>query len=498
MKFCCSIKPAISGVFIFIHLISLNAGAQNATSSPYSRYGIGDLQFGGFVKNLGMGGLSYGINQATSINFSNPASYSSLWLTTYELAVHATFLELRNSSGSGTADDIAFGYFAMGFPVKQKKWGMSFGLLPFSNVGYSITKEELNEINDRRNFQFSGNGGLNQFYIGNGFNITKSLSFGVNASFLFGTIDQQRRVYYPDGGYINTRLTEQNVVNDLYFTFGLQQTFDSLKLTKSDSLMTLDKERAKNTDSLNALSKQLVVLKDVQTSEREKILSATKTLNERNKEIDSLYSYVQKRKQRGDWSLTLGLTGAPSMKLKGKHTLLAESYLLSGFGSEIVRDTALNIQNRSGKLIMPLSLGFGLSMKKGTRWLAGADFSLQNWQDYSFFGQTDSLANSWRVAAGAQLVPNDRNVKSYFGVMNYRIGVHYEQTYLQINSSQLNNIGISLGMGFPVKRSATMIQIAVEAGRRGTTKNNLVEENYVKCSLGFTLSDRWFVKPVFD
>jgi hypothetical protein len=137
-------------------------------------------------------------------------------------------------------------------------------------------------------------------------------------------------------------------------------------------------------------------------------------------------------------------------------------------------------------------------MKQGNKWLAGADFSLQNWQDYSLFGQTDSLANSWRVSVGAQLVPNDRSIKSYFSLVNYRLGFHYEQTYLNLYGSQLNQMGVTVGMSFPVKRSASFIHLGLEAGKRGTTSNNLVEENYIKCSLGFTLNDRWFVKPKFD
>jgi hypothetical protein len=498
MKFYSSISRISGILFILILLSSFRVGAQNATSSPYSRYGIGELQFGGFIKNRGMGGIGQAVNLPISINYSNPASYSSLWFTTYELGAHATFLELKNTKGTGAADDISFGYFSMGFPVKLKKWGLTFGLLPYSNVGYSITKEELNEIGDRRNLDFEGTGGLNQFFIGNGFNITKSLALGVNASFLFGTIDQVRKVSYPDGGYINSRITDKNIVNDLYFTFGLQQTFDSLKLSKSDSLVMYEKERIKNSDSLKVLAKQLSALKAEQSVEQEQISLARNSLSERNNQIDSLYSRVQNRKQRGDWSLTLGLTGAPSMKLKGKRSLLMESYLVTGFGTEVVRDTALNLEDSKGKLVMPLSIGFGAAMRKGTKWLIGADFTLQNWQDYSLFGQTDSLANSWRVAAGAQLVPNDRSGKSYLGIVNYRMGFHYEQTYLNINSTQLNSMGVSAGFGFPFKRSATMIQVAVEAGTRGTTENNLIQENYVKCSLGFTLSDRWFIKPVFD
>jgi hypothetical protein len=462
--------------------------AQNSTSSPYSRYGVGELQFGGFVKNLGMGGLSYGVISPLNINFSNPASYKDIIATTFELGANANFTELKSDVGKGGENNISFGYFALGFPVKQKKWGMTFGLLPYSNVGYGFSKDELNEAGDVRRLSFNGDGGLNQFFIGNGIALAKGLSLGVNASFLFGTMNQVRRVSYPDGGYINTRITDANTVNDLYFTFGLQQTFDSLNLTRSDSLKMYDKEIKKNNDSLEIVRK---------SADKTKVADAEAALLAKNKQLDSLSALVVKRKQRGPWSLTFGLTGAPSMSLRGKHSTLAESYLLTGFGTEVVRDTAMQ-EEVKGTLVMPVTLGFGFAMKQGNKWLAGADFSLQNWQDYSLFGQSDSLANSWRISAGAQLIPNDRSIKSYFSLVNYRLGFHYEQTYLNLYNSQLNQMGITLGLSFPVKRSASFIHFAVEAGRRGTTNNKLIEENYIKCSLGFTLNDRWFVKPKFD
>ena len=462
-----------------------------------------------------MGGLSYGLHMPFNINFSNPASYTDLLLTTFELGANATFLELKNTVGKGQADDVSFGYFSLGFPVKMKKWGMSLGLLPYSNVGYTITQEGVNEVGDKRNLLFTGEGGLNQFYLGNAVALGKGYTAGVNASFMFGTINQQRRLYYPDGGYRNARITEENVVNDFYFTFGLQKTFDSLVLAKSDSLVMFEKDEARLNDSIAVLNKAILDLRKDSVSlnpslviegvdsqkvgvRRDKMMGIITSLAEQQRRLDSLSNLVVKRKQRSGWSLTLGLTGAPSMHLRGKRSSLVESYGLTPVGNEYVYDTILNEQSRSGRLVMPLSLGFGFAMKKGSKWLAGADFSMQNWQDYSFFGQSDSLANSWRVAVGGQFVPNDRSIKSYLALINYRLGFHYEQTYLNLNGSQLSQIGVSMGLGIPVKRSASMIHVSVEAGKRGTTSNKLVEENYIKCSLGFTLNDRWFVKTKID
>ena len=46
-------------------------------NSPYSRYGIGDLVPSTPINNRGMGGISAGYTDFLSVNFSNPASFSS-------------------------------------------------------------------------------------------------------------------------------------------------------------------------------------------------------------------------------------------------------------------------------------------------------------------------------------------------------------------------------------------------------------------------------------
>src|SRR5215212_2441486 len=46
-------------------------------NSPYSRYGIGDLVPSTNIPGRSMGGIAAGMADPLSINFNNPASYSS-------------------------------------------------------------------------------------------------------------------------------------------------------------------------------------------------------------------------------------------------------------------------------------------------------------------------------------------------------------------------------------------------------------------------------------
>ena len=66
-------------ILLIITALSMSAYGQTGINSPYSRYGLGQL----YDKNLntaamGMGGLSLGIHNPTTLNPANPASYGSL------------------------------------------------------------------------------------------------------------------------------------------------------------------------------------------------------------------------------------------------------------------------------------------------------------------------------------------------------------------------------------------------------------------------------------
>jgi hypothetical protein len=42
------------------------------------------------------------------------------------------------------------------------------------------------------------------------------------------------------------------------------------------------------------------------------------------------------------------------------------------------------------------------------------------------------------------------------------------------------------------------MNLGVEIGKWGTTKDNLVQENYVKFIFALSIYERWFVKPKYN
>lgn len=485
---------------LFIVVFCLNfiqiSIAQNATSSPYSRFGIGELSSITFARNLALGGSEIGLNQPGFINYGNPAAYSTLWYTTYEGGVDFKQSELKTSGALHKTHTASVAYFDFAFPVTPQKWSLGFGLLPYSKVGYSVSESNLNSFDDLETRTYTGSGGLNNFHIGTGFQVTKKLSFGVNAEYLFGVLNNDRTVSYRSPYYYNTSIEKSTSIGWFHFKTGFQYRIDSLRLMKSDSIIMLEKKIVSLQDSLSGL---------ISAASSDSSGASYDLKNELTKEIANAElqkNSVVTRRVKSEWNLVLGLVASPAANLHARNSTLINSFRYYNYASPdlglFVRDTILSTEGESGKVRLPFSTGFGFSLQKGTQWLFCADYTFQKWSDFSFLGASDSLTNSWKVTAGIQLTPNDRSVKSYLKIMQYRIGFHYEQTYLNMRGNNINDIGVSAGFGMPIRKAGTILHFTFEGGKRGTMADNLVQERYLKFTFGFTINDRWFIRPKYD
>ena len=158
-----------------------------------------------------------------------------------------------------------------------------------------------------------------------------------------------------------------------------------------------------------------------------------------------------------------------------------------------------SIDEIKGFVEFPVSYGIGLSYVKDNVLEINADYFHQSWGKAKFFGENSTfLTDLNKFAFGAEWVPDKFSIRSYLSRVSYRAGVSYKQTYLKFDNQQINDYGITFGVGLPIYRSNSTINVSVEFGRRGTTNNNLVLENYTKLNMSVNLYDLWFIKRKFD
>ena len=215
---------------LLLTMVTGMAIAQNNTNSPYTRYGYGDLSDQSFGNSKAMGGIAFGLRDGAQINSLNPASYTAIDSLTF-LFEGGVSLQNMNISGSGVklnAKNSSFDYLAMQFRL-HPRIAMSVGLLPFSNVGYSVSDSKVdNGVSQTRSF--TGDGGLHQLYGGIGVKVLKNLSLGVNASYFWGDITRTRTVIYPATSESYSYIQQMGVsISDYKLDFGAQYTLDLSK-----------------------------------------------------------------------------------------------------------------------------------------------------------------------------------------------------------------------------------------------------------------------------
>lgn len=215
---------------------SATANAQSGTNSPYSQYGLGTLSEPSTGFNRGMNGLGLGFHEHNQINSLNPASYASIDSLSFifDAGISGQITNYKEGNTKVNAKNANFEYIVAGFRA-AKHLGVSFGILPFSNVGYeySDTKRIGTQGSTSYVNTYSGTGGFHQIYLGLGWMPFKGFAIGVNGAYLWGDYTRSAVNSYSDN-YANTLSRYYKAsVNSYKLDFGAQYT---LKVAKKEQL----------------------------------------------------------------------------------------------------------------------------------------------------------------------------------------------------------------------------------------------------------------------
>lgn len=194
----------------------------------------------------------------------------------------------------------------------------------------------------------------------------------------------------------------------------------------------------------------------------------------------------------------IGLTVNPKQVVDGKAESIVYTYKSSSTGVEDVKDTISFQQGDKDKVILPTAIGAGVMFGSTNRWFATADVNWQKWSEFSYLGTNPGLRDNLRISLGGQFRPSPVDIGKYYERINYRAGFRFEQSYLELKNTRINDFGVSFGVGLPMKKSRSTMNIAVEVGTLGTTNNDLIKENYMRLTIGTSIQERWFLKRRFN
>ncbi len=425
------------GIFLYIlFLVPILTFGQAATHSPYSRFGLGDPQQMVFTRNIAMGGISLGMRNPGFIDFQNPASLSARDSLSFlfEFGMVGKQSELKTQGESAVSKDVSFKNLSIAFPIT--KWlSAGAGIVPYSSLSYKI-QDQTREEDPEYDPEI---GGINYLYKGSG---------GVHKFFV---------------GFGADLLKGFSLGINLSYLFG--------NLERSRSLGFVDEDYSSTIEIKN------------------------KTMfGELGFDLGLQYSIPFKEQ----YELTFGAVLNNKRSINGERESLARDILSSPADIILYIDTVAYNSGENGKILIPRNMGVGFIFRYSDKLTIGADYYWQNWSEATFFGENDSLVNSNSLHAGLEFVPNQLALRNYLNRINYRIGGYYSNTYLELAGEQMRDLGISFGVGLPLNRNRSMINLSFSYGKRGTLKKNLIEERYGMISFSLTLYDIWFMKRKFD
>ncbi|MBO4334026.1 MAG: hypothetical protein J5875_12815 [Paludibacteraceae bacterium] len=222
----------ITSLLVVSALAVSSVSAQNNTSSPYSRYGYGELVEPGFGYSKSLGGLSAGIRNYNHINSANPASYTAIDTLGFRFEFGASIKCSKftdNNNLTTKSWDQNLEYLALQLPVT--KWmGFSAGLQPFSFVGYqfggkSVTPSTISTDSLVVYTNYAGVGDITQLYLGLGVEPFKNFNLGMNVYYNFGTVSHASQVAFANSLYHSTLQKNEISVHDWNVGFGAQYDY---------------------------------------------------------------------------------------------------------------------------------------------------------------------------------------------------------------------------------------------------------------------------------
>ncbi len=424
-------------------LCSLPAEAQTQRDgSPYSRFGLGMLQFYTSPQAEALGGGAYGLSSFNYVNYANPPLWSDQVLTGAMLGVRYTAVNATNDEGeTSRLSQSALNAFQLSFPIYRQKLGAAIAFRPYSRSSYRIRRPGTLRPDPSNpdstvayEVNFEGGGGLQQITGGLGYRLNEAVSVGASVNVIFGIIENRRRT-----------------------TFDLPLYQDAIR-TAGTRLLGVTGTLGAHVNVPGVLGEEDLLA-----------VGAAVTLPTR---------------LHGARTFTLGQS-------------LDRDTLRSAEGSvRLPARAVLGLTYQPDERWTVVADGLYAPWSRFESTFSGA---------FALPGQ-NALGDRLRLSAGTEFVPAGTDLtEPYLRRTAYRLGLYYEQTYLRLPTvpagadtefdtadNAINTLAVTGGLSLPTIVPGTRIDLNMEAGTRGAATGILVRDTFYSVTLTVNFGERWF------
>jgi hypothetical protein len=212
----------------------------------------------------------------------------------------------------------------------------------------------------------------------------------------------------------------------------------------------------------------------------------------------NLGATYQTKLKKLDWISSI--TYAPKATLKSSTDRDLATITLTVLDNEIVQEQLETVTVKD-KVDLPSALTIGTGVGEARKWFAGVEYTSQS--SNTLGARFDNITNvsfksSNKIAFGGYYIPKFNHFTDYLSRVTYRAGFRFENTGLVLNNEDIKDRAFTFGMGLPLGGYGSNLNVGVEWGSKGTTKANLIQENYVNIMISLSINDRWFVKRRYN
>lgn len=457
-------------ILFLLLLLKHAAFAQSNPNSVYSRFGLGIIDNPGNANHFGMGGMTTAQSDPICLNMANPASYAFLDVTNLQTTIKGTHTSTSDGVNTSKYGNGQIHELSMGFRKPGGKWGIAIGLSPYSSVDYRFTSKDTLSDTLTATYRYTGRGGLNK------------VTLGASRIFRFGSL------------FASDSLKQRNDSNQVklhQLSVGANANYIFGNITRENYVTFDQSEHYSTINYVNLWTKGISLEAGVQYK------------------VNLTTRRDPQRRIIGGSALQLGAVYALESNLGAEYTELVSSLRIAG--TTALRDTSYFLDAVGGRLIIPQRIQAGLAYKVyNKKWgslMIGAEYKLQDWSLYRLSISEDAnldegLQSAQGWSAGAEFKPTTDVSNNFFNRLYYRAGYRAYQSELMLKGIRIEQSGVTAGLGIPMIRSQSKLNLGVEIGRRGTLDQGLVSEKYIAFMVGFSLSpssfDRWFRQVKYD
>lgn len=411
--------------------------AQNLSNSPYATYGIGDVKYDNTIETSSMGGISTAFisDFSSNFNFANPANNANFELTSIKLEATNENNYFKTDYNNTKSNKHSTYLSNISLAFPlSPKMKMGLSYQPYSSKSYDIFHTELDA---------SGNTINRSRFKGSGNVNTAQIALGykVNDKLAVGA----RANYYFGNLYDINELAYPNA--ELINGYETKNSIKNFNFTLGASYQNVDTR-----------------------TDRKLTIGATTTFgntsNMTTDYINSTYFYTD-----------------AAQTTKSNESIIEQ-------------------KSTNSKNLLPLQASVGVGYGEENKWFLSLQGDYKKGESIAYFGNTLDLQDSYRISAGGWYLPNYNNFRNYLSRIVYRYGAFYEKGNLQIAGQNINKFGISGGVLLPFKNSSinrmSGLELGLELGKRGTLKNNLINQNFINLKVGFNFADKWFRKTLYN